>query len=314
MTIGRTCILVLNHNGRALLEECLPSVARAAAACPVPCAITVVDNSSTDDSRAWLAHHWPNIHVDQRPNRGLVSFNEALKGLNEPVVLLLNNDVKLAFDAVAPLLNAFERHEDALFSAPQCWTFDCKVYEGMRTRVRIRRGLVQGMCRIPGHERVVNTPDLTAAAGPVLAVHRQRFLALGGYDPLYLPGRIEDLDLGYSGWMRGWRGYYVPESLAFHKGLASFGPSYGKSGCDRLALRNSLLFAWKNLAGKRLWQHVAWLPARLIHAAFTGRTGFPRALLSAGARIKAVLAARAARGAPSQWISRQEAFFERFSW
>ena len=39
--------------------------------------------------------------------------------------------------------------------------------------------------------------------GPVLAVDRAKFLALGGYDPLYFPGRIEDLDLGFRGWMAG---------------------------------------------------------------------------------------------------------------
>ena len=90
----------------------------------------------------------------------------------------------------------------------------------MRTRVRTRFGLVQGMCRVPGHEALVERPDLTAAAGPVLAVDRGRFLALGGYDPIYFPGRIEDLDLGFRGWMAGWRGYYVPESLAITAGSA----------------------------------------------------------------------------------------------
>ena len=53
------------------------------------------------------------------------------------------------------------------------------------------------MCRVPGHEALLDRPDLTAAAGPVLAVDRVKFLALGGYDPLYFPGRIEDLDLGF---------------------------------------------------------------------------------------------------------------------
>ena len=74
----------------------------------------------------------------------------------------------------------------------------------MRTRVRSRFGLVQGMCRVPGHERVFDRADLTASAGPVLAVDRRKFLALGGYDPVYFPGRIEDLDLGFRGWMAGW--------------------------------------------------------------------------------------------------------------
>src|SRR5262249_11989451 len=152
------------------------------------------------------------------------SFNRVLAGLDEPVVLLLNNDVKLAPLAIEPLLKVFSDYDDALFSAPLCWTFDDRQFEGMRTRVRSRFGLVQGMCRVPGFERLVNQADLTAAAGPVLAVDRRKFLELGGYDPVFFPGRIEDLDLGFRGWMAGYKGYYEPRSVAYHRGFGTFGP------------------------------------------------------------------------------------------
>ncbi len=256
----------------------------------------------------------PTVGVVREPNRGLASFNAVLARRDEAVVLLLNNDVKLAPDAVAPLLAAFDAHDDALFAAPQCWTFDGREYEGMRTRVRTRFGLVQGMCRVPGYREQVGHPDLTAAAGPVLAVDRRKFLALGGYDPLYFPGRIEDLDLGFRGWMAGWRGYYVPDSVAYHRGFGSFGPAFGRAGCDRLAIRNSLIFAWKNLSGRRLAVHLAWLPVRLAHALATRRAAFAVALVEALARLRQVRTARrdlpAGRG---RWIGRQEAFFQTIS-
>ena len=102
------------------------------------------------------------------------------------------------------------------------------------------------MCRVPGFEKFLNQPDLTAAAGPVLAVDRRKFLALGGYDPIYFPGRIEDLDLGFRGWMAGYRGYFVPESIAYHLGFGTFEPQLGKGRCDQLASRNTLIFMWKN--------------------------------------------------------------------
>ncbi len=74
----------------------------------------------------------------------------------------------------------------------------------------------------------------------MLAVDRRKFLELGGYDPIYFPGRIEDLDLGFRGWMAGYRGYYVPESVAFHRGFGTFEPQLGKGRCDELASRNTL--------------------------------------------------------------------------
>lgn len=315
MGADRTHILVLNYNGRELLAECLPSIVEAAARAPVACAVTVVDNGSTDGSLELLAEAWPGVGVVCEPNRGLASFNAVLARFDEPVVLLLNSDVKLAPDAVGPLLAAFDEHDDALFSAPQCWTFDGAEYEGMRTRVRTRYGLIQGMCRVPGHESYVDQPDLTAASGPILAVDRVKFLALGGYDPVYFPGRIEDLDLGFRGWMAGWKGYYIPESLAYHKGFGSFGPAFGRSGCDRLATRNSLLFAWKNLGGRRLAAHLAWLPARLAHDLVSRRADFAVALLEALARLGEVRSTRRALAVGGgRWVVRQEAFFQQFRW
>jgi len=311
--IDRTRILVLNYNGRDLLAECLPSVVLAARRSPVPCGVTVVDNGSTDGSIEALARDWENVEVAREPNRGLASFNAVLGRVDEPVVLLLNNDVKLGPDAVGPLLSAFRRHPDALFAAPACWTFDGREYEGMRTRVRTRFGLVQGLCRVPGFEVWVDRPDLTASAGPVLAVDRSRFLGLGGYDPIYFPGRIEDLDLGFRGWMAGWRGYYVPESVAYHRGFGSFGPAFGRDGCDRLAARNTLLFAWKNLSGPRLLSHLAWLPARLAFALAARRAAFAPALFEAITRLREVAAARKALAVGRDgWNARQEAFFREF--
>lgn len=307
----RAHILILNYNGRALLEECLPSVVVAAARAAGGCGISVIDNASTDDSLDYLESHWPGIRVWREPNRGLASFNAVLPRLTEPVALLLNNDVKLDPDAVDPLVEAVATQSDALFAAPLCWDFDGQTYEGMRTRVRVRFGLVQGLCRVPGHEALVAKPDLTASAGPILAVHRERFLDLGGYDELYAPGRIEDLDLGFRGWMAGWKGYYVPESVAYHRGFGAFGPAFGQAGCDRLAIRNTLLFAWKNLGGWRLFQHLAWLPVRLTR----GRLAFLKAFLEALARLDGALAGRKAMAVGrGSWVARQESFFKQFHW
>ncbi|MGC8638619.1 MAG: glycosyltransferase [Isosphaeraceae bacterium] len=315
LTIDRTQILILNYNGRNLLAECLPSIVRAAAASPVPCGVTVLDNDSRDDSVALVHEQWPGVHIIREQNRGLASFNRVLRRLEEPVVLLLNNDVKLDRDAVAPLLRVFENHDDALFSAPRCWTFDGRRYEGMRTRVRSRFGLIQGMSRVPGFESRVEQFDLTAAAGPVLAVDRQKFLALGGYDPVFFPGRIEDLDLGFRGWMAGYRGYYEPRSVAYHRGLATFGPALGVDRCDSLAVRNSFVFAWKNLSGGRLVAHFCWILPRLAYWFLRGRAHFVRGLFEALACWSEIRRARRSMAVGhGSWTLRQEAFFHRFQW
>jgi len=315
LTIDRTHILVLNYNGRDLLGECLPSILEAARSSPVPCRVTVVDNSSSDGSRELVENRFPLVGFLSQPNHGLASFNRVLERCDESVVLLLNNDVKLAPGAVGPLLRAFETKPDAFFSAPCCWSFDGITYEGMRTRVRSRFGLVQGMSRVPGFEHVIAHEDMTAAAGPVLAVNRRRFLELGGYDPIYFPGRIEDLDLGFRSWMAGGRGYYVPESVAFHKGWGTFEPQLGRDRCAVLASRNTVIFMWKNTSGARLIRHFLWLPIRLGAALLLGRPSFVRGFLEALGRAREVLAARRTLAVgQGGWVERQEEFFRCFQW
>lgn len=311
-------VLVLNYDGRHLLEECLPSITEAAAKATVPCRVVVIDNDSTDDSRQWLAETWPGIECLHEPNRGLASFNHVLSHCPEPFAILLNNDVKLAPDSIDPLVQELARQPNALFAAPFCLGFDDTTYEGMRTRVRDRFGLIQGVCRVPGHEAHMHRADLTASAGPILAVDRAKFLALGGYDPIYFPGRLEDLDLSFRGWMHGWRGLYVPASRAWHKGFGSFEPAFGMAGCDRLALRNTLIFTWRNIRGRRLLRHWLWIGPRLMHSVMFRRGEFARAFAEA-VKLWSNRSALSTSGSRVRLPScdrrrRQEAFFRRFSW
>jgi N-acetylglucosaminyl-diphospho-decaprenol L-rhamnosyltransferase len=314
--VDRIPILVLNYNGKELLAECLPSIVVAAKRSRRECVVSVVDNGSTDDSLAYLAHFMPDVGVIRSENLGLASFNAISIQSTDRAMILLNNDIRLAENAIDPLVDALENHPDALFAAPLCWNREGTVYEGMRTRVRSRFGLVQGMCRVPGYETSIHQADLTASAGPVLAINRAKFVALGGYDPLYFPGRIEDLDLGYRAWLAGSRGYYVPESVAFHHGFATFEKTFGSAGCEKLAFRNTFLFVWKNLRGARLIAHAFWTPIRLAFAIATGRRAFVAGFFEALGRFRQAIDAR--RGVRDRfgaaWGENQEAFFARFRW
>jgi GT2 family glycosyltransferase/phosphatidylglycerophosphate synthase len=285
-------VFVLNYNGRALLDECLPSIVRAAAASRHVCRVTVLDNDSTDDSVRHLAERFPTVAVLRLPNHGLASFNTALQQSSCRVAVLLNNDVKAAEDAFDPLIEpllAAAGREPIGFTAPRCFLFDGRTHEGLKTAVRWRYGLVQATALFDGAEAVAGEPGPTASAGAVLAVRRDTFLALAGFDSLYLPGRIEDLDFAFRAFAAGHQGRYVPTSVFYHRGAATFGAAFGRQGCDYLALRNTLLFQWRRLRHPR---HIAgqalWLPIRalrdLAQAPFqtrAARFNFCRAALDA---------------------------------
>ena len=314
-------VLVLNYNGRRLLAECLPSIVEAARASRHRCDVAVVDNDSRDDSAAWLREHFPGIEVRRRPNRGLSSLNDVVAELPGQVAILLNNDVKLQRDAIDPLVGPLVEPDagptPCFMTAPRCYRFDGTTYEGLKAAVLWRYGLVQATAFFDGHEAVIDLPDWTAAAGSVLAVDRRIFAELGGFDPLYLPGRLEDLDFAYRGYLAGYHARYVPESLAYHLGMGTFGEVFGRSGCDHLALRNTLLFQWKNLRHPlHVARQLTGLPARLaldvIRAAWVPRPrrfALVRAMAGALARLPHLRATRY-RAKPN--TNRERQFFRRF--
>jgi GT2 family glycosyltransferase len=315
-------ILVLNYNGRPLLAQCLPSILRAAAASRHACQVAVIDNDSEDDSVAWLGRHHPRVPVIRRPNRGLCSFNDVVAELPGPVAVLLNNDIKLDAGAIDPLIEPLLESDPAndstcFMTAPLCWLFDGQTYEGFKTAVRWRWGLVQATALFEGHQPVIRTEGLTASAGAAIAVDRRKFLELGGFDPIYLPGRIEDLDFAFRGYAAGYHARYVPQAVAYHRGMGTFGRVFGVAGCDRLALRNTLLFQWKNLRDARsILRQMAGLPiraaadvVRLPWAAPSRRLAFIKAFAAALARIEQV---RAAPPASQDRRRRGRFFFREF--
>jgi len=196
---------------------------RAAEASRHDCRVAVIDNASTDDSASWLAREFPQVEIFERPNEGLCSYNHVLTELSGRVAVLLNNDIRLAEDCVDPLVDPLltlpQAGERPIFAtAPLCWLFDGQTYEGLKTGIGWRWGLVQATAHFSGHEKHCQTPGLTASAGCVLAVDREKFLELGGFDPLYLPGRLEDLDFCFRGYQAGYQARFVPSAVAYHRG------------------------------------------------------------------------------------------------
>jgi len=315
----RVEIFILNYNGRRLLDACLESVLRAADRSQYDCRVTLIDNSSTDRSVPMVRRLFPRVRVVCMPNDGLCSFNPVLAVTDAPYAILLNNDIELEDDAVDPLIDALRDDPQSFMTAPLCWQRDGGEYEGFKTAVRWRLGLVQATARFNGCESSIAEEGLTASAGAAFAVDVAKYNALGGFDPRYLPGRIEDLDLAIRGYLRGWHARYVPRSVAWHHGMATFEAVYGREGCDRLALRNTLLWQWKNL--RHPWhiaRQVAMYPARVavdvLQAPLRTRQArfrFTQALLAAWRRWRQVrretaLAARAEAGDSPVDASRPE--------
>jgi len=286
-------IIILNYNGRDLLAECLPSVVEASDTSKYSCKVTVIDNVSTDDSVPFLRSNFPDVDVVRaKENLVLCSYNDVVRSLDDDIVILLNNDLKLDKNFVDPLVSVFSNQKDVFFVASRGYSFNGEDYEGDRAIAEIRWGILAPETRYKGHERFIMKDGFTISAG-IAAFDRKKFIELGGYDDLYLPGRYEDVDLCFRGWKRGWKGIYQPESVQFHMGCISFKKSFKQKEIDNIVFRNSILFTIKNITSIRLWfQFSFYLFLRLGYFLVCGKWWFLAGFYEALRKLPLVLERR----------------------
>lgn len=284
------CMLVLNYNGMAHLDDCLTSALRAARAYPGGCHVVCVDNRSTDGSREYVRERFPAVEVVQAPTSDFCfSLNAVMAARTEEIGILLNNDMRVDEHFVAPLVSRFRDPEVfAVGAAILTW-------DGSADTVGPRCARIDRCWFYKWWRYDCQSASLTLeACGGAAAYRRTMFVELGGFDPLYRPGYYEDLDVSYRGWARGWKVVYEPRSRVYHKESATHREQLGDSGKARILYRNHLLFTAKNVGGVGfLLGFLLLMPLRALRPLASGDRvplgGFLRALPA----LPAALARRA---------------------
>jgi len=240
-------IVIPNWNGRELLERNLPSVVAAAGANPAN-EIIVVDNGSTDGSAEYLRVHYPQVRTLALPeNLGFGGgSNTGVRGAVNDIVVLLNNDMRVDPSFLEPLLEGF--------SDGEVFAVSCQIHFTDQGRKREETGLTEG-CWEAGQLRVRHRVDEGVrdlypcfyGGGGSCALNRKLFLELGGFDPLFEPFYLEDTDLGYRVWKRGWKVLYQPRSVVYHEHRGTISRQFSPARIQTVLKRNYLLWAWKNI-------------------------------------------------------------------
>ena len=261
---SRLCsIVVLNWDGRHLLQESLPALQRAVRRTGQNHEILVVDNGSRDDSREWLGRHHPEVRVvAQTSNLGFgEGNNRGVQAARHEIVVLLNNDMIVDPDFLAPLLEGFD--DPRVFAV----TSQIQFPEGKRreetgnARGRWRRGYLE-LSHEPlqdWHHSRHFLPVLWAGGGSS-AFHKERFLALGGFSPLFEPCYLEDTDLSYRAWRRGWTVLLSARSRVLHKHRSSSAVRFSQDQLSDMVERRKLWYVWKNYQLRTLLRHLVWIP------------------------------------------------------
>lgn len=240
-----TCaLLVLNYNGRSLLEQCLPSVVKAAQRCRL-CEVqtVVVDNQSQDGSIEWVKEHLSQVVVLRSPeNLYLYALNWAAEVVNSDYLVLLNNDVIMEPDSLDPLLEPLLRDKLIFSVTPLLMKPDRQSIDAAKRWGEFRRGFLH---HDTDPEVKTLAPTLFPTGG-AFSISRNRFLACGGFNRLYYPAYWEDVDLGYRAWKSGLINVYQPASLMYHMKAASWGKE-SSAYVQQINIRNSWLFTWHNV-------------------------------------------------------------------
>src|SRR6266567_4463240 len=101
-------VVIPNWNGKDLLAKYLPSVIDAMQGHHAN-EVIVVDNGSTDGSADFVRENFPDVNlIELKENLGFGGgSNAGFRAAHNDIVVLLNNDMRVAPDFLAPLLEGF---------------------------------------------------------------------------------------------------------------------------------------------------------------------------------------------------------------
>ncbi|MGM9758593.1 MAG: glycosyltransferase family 2 protein [Parabacteroides sp.] len=253
----KVAIVILNWNGRALMEQFLPSVL---AHSPAEIAeVVVADNGSTDGSLAMLQEKFPSVRtIVFEKNHGFAEgYNLALQQIESPYTVLLNSDVEVTpgwLDAplaaldqdplvagVQPKIRAFHRRESFEYAGAAGGYLDWLGYPFCRGRILHIVEEDKGQYDQPA--------DVLWATGACLFIRTALYRSEGGLDAGFFAHQ-EEIDLCWRLRARGYRLLCCPASVVYHVGGATLSVESPRK--TFLNFRNNLLMLYKNLPESRL--------------------------------------------------------------
>ena len=248
----KTAIVILNWNGKKLLEQFLPSVVEHSN----EATIYVVDNASTDDSLDYIKTNFPIVQIIQNTkNKGFAKgYNDALKQIDAEIFCLLNNDVEVTQNWLSPIVDTFKTEPNTAIIQP-------KILDYKRKNYFEYAGAAGGFIDKFGYPfcrgRIFNTvekdenqyndsAEIFWASGACLFIRKSIFEELKGLDENFF-AHMEEIDLCWRAKNLDYNIKYVGASTVFHVGGATLSNTNPKK--TYLNFRNSLFALVKNANG-----------------------------------------------------------------
>ena len=261
-------VIILNWNGRSLLERFIPAAVANTSGSEVE--LIVADNGSDDDSVEWMRSNFPDVRlITFERNYGFAEgYNRAIAAIDHPYVTLLNSDVEVTPGWWQPILAFMKGNPDVGAVQPKIMSLrsrNCFEYAGAAggyldaLGYPYCRGRLFDVTEEDRGQYDGEPVDVAWASGACLTMPRRLYLDLGGLDPLFF-AHMAEIDLCCRVIRAGKRVCAISDSMVFHLGGASL--EQGNPKKTYLNFRNNLLLLHKNLPrgeGRRklFWRRLA---------------------------------------------------------
>ena len=252
----KIAVVILNWNGKKLLEQFLPSVIEHSQNATV----YVADNASTDDSVQFVKANFPSVKIIQNTENGgyAKGYNDALKYVDEDIYCLLNSDIEVTKNWLDPILETFTTELNTAIIQPKLLDYKNKdyfEYAGAAGGFIDKFGYPYCRGRIfntleKDEGQYNDTSDIFWSSGACLFIRKKVFKELNGLDEAFF-AHMEEIDMCWRAKNLGYDIKYVGTSTVYHVGGATLKNSNPKK--TFLNFRNSLFTIVKNVKSNILF-------------------------------------------------------------
>ena len=247
----KIAVVILNWNGKQLLEQFLPSVITYSQIAE----IYVADNASTDNSVSFVKTHFPSVKIIQNTTNGgyAKGYNDALQNVKADVFCLLNSDVEVTEGWLQPVIKCFNKEPNTAIIQPKLLDYKRKDYfEYAGAAGGFIDQLGYPYCRgrifdtIEKDTNQYTDASIFWASGACLFIRASVFQSLKGFDEAFF-AHMEEIDLCWRAHNLGYDTKFVSNSVVYHVGGATLSTLNPKK--TYLNFRNSLFTLTKNAGG-----------------------------------------------------------------
>ena len=252
----KIAIVILNWNGKKLLEQFLPSVVNFSLR---DATIYLADNASTDASIGYVKEFFPAVKIVENTINGgyAKGYNDALRSIDADIYCLLNSDIEVTENWLKPIIKVFKSDKKTAIIQPKLLDFNDKTkfeYAGAAGGFIDLFGYPYCRGRIFNHletdkAQFNDETDILWASGACLFIRSNVYHLLDGLDEDYFAHQ-EEIDLCWRAKNCGYKIKYVGTSTVYHIGGATLQETNPQK--TFLNFRNSLFNILKNIPKKLL--------------------------------------------------------------